>query len=130
MIEVLNGAEFMSGLELDERDLLSALERELAADASEIAARFRSDDLSGRKPDDTGLNRISGKLHASVAGKTEAVDGAIEAIVYNEGAPYWYYHEVGAGFNPKRLDWYNRFATEGTDLFSEALDRASEEAFA
>ena len=54
----------------------------------------------------------------------------IIATVYNEGAPYWYYHEVGAGHNPKRLDWFQRFAVEGSTLFEDAGVRAAEEAFA
>ena len=85
--------------------------------------------LSGRKPDDMGLNMRTGNLFDSLQNKTEIVDGGIESTIFNTDAKYWWYHQVGAGNNPKRLMMDEQFASDGMEVYYKQLGLAMEEAF-
>jgi hypothetical protein len=110
---------------------LAKLEAGFSLTGEEIATKFREEDLSGRKADDTGLNKRSGKLYGSVdadivnaANQARAGDEVVESIIYNTGATYWEYHQFGSGHNPKRLFWEEFFGLEGGDLYSSEADAA------
>lgn len=89
---------------------------------NQVVDQFKNEQLSGRKPDDTGLNIKTGTLHGSINSRVEVADSQIAGVVYNGGATYWAYHQYGEGNNPKRLEFDEYFQTEGLAAYTEVVD--------
>jgi hypothetical protein len=122
-----NVAEFVADVDEEIDQMLDRVGQGMAGAAAEMARRFREEDLSGRKADDTGLNIRTGKLKGSIQSNGSATnleDGTLIAEVFNQDAKYWAFHEDGSGYNPKRLDFARRFETEGMDLIETEVDEA------
>jgi hypothetical protein len=81
-------------------------------------------DVSGRKTNDMGLNIRTGNLLMSLAAYSKRLAQTIMAAVYNTNASYWYYHEVGAGHNPKRLNWFDYWNTAGHERLTTGAGEA------
>jgi hypothetical protein len=61
--------------------------------------------LSGRLPNDMGLNIITGTARDSMRTSTRVEADFIETNVYNTPRSFYLrYHQDGAGYNPKRLE--------------------------
>ena len=89
----------------------------------QVNDQFRDEQLSGRKGDDTGLNIVTGTLHDSIKDAVEVADEMISGVVYNEGAPYWYYHQEPDG-QKKRLFFDEYFSTQGLEAYTAVAERA------
>lgn len=91
--------------------------------------RERKTWYSGRRADDTGLNKITGFLYRSWIPAVKEVGLNIIAIARN-GARYGLYHEEGTDILPKRT-----FVKEdmkgkiGKELYSGAVRKAMKAAF-
>lgn len=94
----------IAGLHSDEETVVSHSKTSFHDMIDAVGDEFRRD-VSGRKPDDTGLNIRSGRLLASIETLSQPGPGMVTFAVFNSGAPYWAYHQDGAGKNPKRLFW-------------------------
>ena len=91
-----------------------------------IAEKFRNEDLSGRKSDDTGLNIRTGRLHDSIKSEVEIAENKISGVVYNDDAPYWEFHQKGMGFNPKRLFWEEEFEAAIGNEYAAVVSEAEQ----
>ena len=83
-----------------------ALDARFTKAGETVRDKIKAEQMSGRKADNTGLNKISGTGHDSWQTLTDAdnLNLTAESMVYNgPEADYLRYHEDGAGFNPKRL---------------------------
>lgn len=93
-------------------------------------------DLSGRKADDTGLNKRSGKLYGSLDGAVTVNPQSVTAEVQNRDATYWYWHQKGASATrtsawgkptrpyqwtlPKRLFFWEYFTEHAPLAYADA----------
>lgn len=96
----------------------------------QVEDQFRDEQLSGRHADDTGLNIRTGRLHDSIKSVVDVANDQIMATVYNTDAPYWEYHQDGAGHNPKRLFFEEYFTSQGLAAYTEVVEAALVEVFA
>lgn len=109
---------------------LEAIEVGFERVGAEIVDQFQDEQLSGRKADDTGLNVVSGTLHGSIQSAVEVADAMVSSTVYNENAPYWEYHQLGMGHNPKRLFFDEYFESQGFAAYTAVAERALAEGMA
>jgi hypothetical protein len=96
----------------------------MQAAGEEIALRFRMDQLSGRSGDNKGLNIITGRLHSSVTSEAMIAAGKVHSLIKNEGARYWYWHQIGSGNLPKRLFFDEFFEEKGPDIYTTMIEEA------
>lgn len=97
---------------------------EIAMDVAgrEIVEAFRADQLSGRRAPNYGLNRRTGNLYESLRSGVTGSGKKLTSEIYNRGAQYWYYHEFGMGYNPKRL-WFEETFRK-TDIYQTNIEKA------
>jgi len=103
--------------------------RSMAQAGSDVVEMFRTEQLSGRNADDSGLKIRSGRLFNSLESDVEILGHRIVSTIENHDAKYWYYHQVGAGHNPKRLTLEERFQDKGLDIYRGHLERDLLEVF-
>jgi len=105
-------------------DYRAALEEGFARAGRLIVDLFRNTQLSGRTPDDRGLNIRTGNLNQSVKSLTQISGSTITSLVYNEGAQYWEYHQTGTDRLPKRLYLEEAFQDDGAKLYTSEVEMA------
>lgn len=98
--------------------------RAMAQGGADIVTMFRDEQFSGRNADDSGLNIRTGNLFNSLESDVEVLGSIITSTVENHDAKYWYYHQIGAGHNPKRLTLEERFQDRGLDIYTDHLEAA------
>lgn len=125
-------AEFQSAIDFlinrneDWRDRAS---RAMGQGGADVVEMFRKEQLSGRNGDDTGLNIRTGNLYNSLQSDVETIGNVITSTISNHDAKYWYYHQVGAGHNPKRLSFEELFQDRGLEIYENHLEAALAEVF-
>lgn len=123
MISVLIDPGFLTGLKEARVEFVEDVDAGFEAAGDAVATKLRQD-VSGRKPDDTGLNIRTGTLLNSIETFIQRSEGGMTSAVFNQGADYWRYHELGSGNNPKRLFWGDFWAGEAETLYVTAVDEA------
>ena len=101
-----------------------ALEAGFARASQAIADLFKDRWLSGRGSDDLGLNIRTGRLHDSIKSLTEVTPRGVRGVVFNTGAQYWEYHQLGTSTLPKRLFLLEAFQEDGTALYEAEAEKA------
>lgn len=118
--------DFLINLNEDWRDRAS---RAMSQGGADVVEMFRSEQLTRRGGDDMGLNIRTGRLFNSLQSDVEVIGSKVVSTIENHDAKYWYYHQVGAGHNPKRLTLEERFADRGMDIYRDHLSRVLDEVF-
>ena len=117
-------SEAVNALRKFSDDIQQRIEIALDAAGGMIVEQFRADQLSGRRAPNYGLNKRTGNLYESLRNSTLQSGNRFTSEVYNRGAQYWYYHEFGTGFNPKRLWFEETFRKDGAEIYQTQLESA------
>lgn len=123
MISVLIDPGFLTGIKESRAEFVEDIDAGFEAAGDAVAEKLRSD-VSGRKPDDTGLNIRTGTLFNSIETFAQRSPDGMTSAVFNQGADYWRYHEQGAGANPKRLFWGDYWNQSAPKLYETAVNEA------
>lgn len=120
----LDSSKLKDALRAFSDDVQTRLEIAMDMAGRAIVETFRADQLSGRRAPNYGLNRKTGNLYESLRSGVTGAGSKLTSEIYNRGAQYWYYHEHGMGFNPKRLWFEEVFRKAGPDFYSTEIEKA------
>lgn len=117
-------APMVAGLEQASEDYRRTLDEGFQKAGLAMVHKFQDEQLSGRTGGDIGLNVVTGRLRDSLKNLVTSSAQEIAATVYNTGATYWEYHQLGSDRLRKRLFFDEDWADSGEKMFASAVDIA------